>query len=151
MIEKLEPFVRSGTKDRHIIISADEVLNAITEGQDIDVEYTDIIGNLDIRTINDRLDKDEYNRPIIQGNIRVANSMIWGYVDLYYARFNRHVDFHVDFGYPISRDENFLYKGSMSIQFNPFIHSGVELSLSLCYIFGSLNKNSRTRYIAVNI
>ena len=59
MENTLELFVREGTSDQHLQINADDILNAIAEGQDIYVKYCDIEGDLDIGKIEGRLNKDE--------------------------------------------------------------------------------------------
>ena len=44
MEEKLEPFVRHGTEEERIEVSADEIMKAIKEKRAVDIEYAVIDG-----------------------------------------------------------------------------------------------------------
>lgn len=81
--KELEPFVRHGTKGERIEVSADEVLNAIAEGRDIDIEDAVIGGNLDIGKIENRLERNGNDRSVIRGNIAIQHSEIRG--DVYFT------------------------------------------------------------------
>ena len=69
--QKPQPFTRHGTEEKRIEISADEILNAIAEGRDVDIKYAVIEGDLDIRKIGHQLERNEGNRLIIQGTLIV--------------------------------------------------------------------------------
>ena len=93
MEENLKPFVRHGTKEERIKVSADEILNAIAEGRDIDIQYAIIDGNLDIKEQEDELRRGEDGRLVIKGDIGIANSEIPGNADLRMTRFGGSVNF----------------------------------------------------------
>ncbi len=93
MEEELKPFVRRGTGNKPIKVGADEVLNAIAEGQDVHVRYTVIDRGLDIESIAAGLDRDEKDKPIIQGNILIQFSKIRGWANFNSATFKGEVDF----------------------------------------------------------
>lgn len=101
MGEELETFVRSGTKEERIQVSADEILNATAEGRDIYISYADIDGDLDKRKIFDRLEEDvekqgiiEGSIRIIKGNIRIHNSNIMGNTAFDLSTFSGDADFN---------------------------------------------------------
>ena len=71
-----DPFVRHGAEDQRIEIGADEVLEAIAEGRDVDIEYAVIRGDLNIAKVRDRLEKDERGNAVIPGVVRVTYSQI---------------------------------------------------------------------------
>ena len=50
MDPKPPPFTRHGTPENRIEVSADEILEAIAEGRD--VEYAVTVGDLDIENVN---------------------------------------------------------------------------------------------------
>ena len=76
--KKLESFTKHGTKEEPIEVSADEILNAIAEGRDVDVEYVVVDGDLDIGKIASRLEQDEMGKTVLRGYIRIQNSRICG-------------------------------------------------------------------------
>ena len=89
MEEKPEPFKRHGKSAKERIeVRADDVLNAIAEGRDIDVECADIQRDLDIRRIDDRLERDDDDRCIIMGNVSIVDGTIGGNADFTEASFS---------------------------------------------------------------
>jgi len=107
-------FVRQGTfRGERIRVPAQEVVNAIATGQDIDIEYAVIEGSLDPTLM---LERDETGHPLVYGNIVIKFSEIHGYsafssvnflgevhftsttfvdeVDFSGATFNRYTDFN---------------------------------------------------------
>ena len=91
---KPEPFVRYGTPggDR-IKILATDIMNAIAEGVDIDVEHAIIEGDLDIGLIAHRLELDENRSMIIKGNIGVRFCEITGDTIFSSTHFSQKVSF----------------------------------------------------------
>jgi len=81
--EKPEPFERRGTKEQPLEITADEVLNAIADGRDVTIEYCVINGDLDIRKIASRLERDGTGRLVIKGNLAILFTEIHG--DAYFS------------------------------------------------------------------
>ncbi len=78
--QRPEPFIRQGMPgEEPIEIVADEVLNAIAAGRDIEIEYAIIDGDLDTGMIAEHLEFDENGNPIIWGNIVIRSSEIRGY------------------------------------------------------------------------
>lgn len=66
-----ETFQVKGTREKPETIEASEVLNAIAEDKNIDVEYAVIKGDLDIDSIADLLKQDKKGKLIIQGNVLI--------------------------------------------------------------------------------
>lgn len=94
-----------GTKEQRAKVEADKVhiiMDAIARGWDIDVQYADIEGDLDIRTIVDELEKDENARCIIRGEIKIWHSEMNGYVHFTSATFMSKVDFKATFTKDVS-------------------------------------------------
>ena len=104
MAEELEPLKCHGKKEEHTKVSADDVLNAIAEGQDIDIRYADIQGDLVIMKIKDRLELDEDARLIIQGSVRMVDSAIGGDADFAEVSFIGDANFS---GASFSKDVHF--------------------------------------------
>jgi uncharacterized protein YjbI with pentapeptide repeats len=77
--QRLEPFVRQGTLEAKTKVPADDVLNAIAAGRDIDIGYVIIDGDLDIGEIAGQLQRDESGKPVIWGDIGMRNCEIRGY------------------------------------------------------------------------
>ncbi|MFC1713665.1 hypothetical protein ACFL6S_08355, partial [Candidatus Poribacteria bacterium] len=67
MEEKLEPFVRYGAKEDRIEVSADEILDAIAEGRDVNIGYVILNGDLDVRRIAEKLEYDGQGKLVIKG------------------------------------------------------------------------------------
>lgn len=108
---ELEPFVRHGTDEERIEISADEILNAIAQKRDIDVKYAVIVGNLDVRGIQEQLKlppksegtMDQFAAalalPVMASDLVIGCSEIRGNVFFDQLEFNGNVLFHdVTFG-----------------------------------------------------
>ena len=93
MAEKREPFVRHGTKEESVKVSADEVLNAIAEGRDVDIEYAIIEGDLDIDRIADQLGRDEDSKLIVEGKMKMCNSRVCMQISFDEVRFIGRADF----------------------------------------------------------
>ena len=74
---ELEPFVRHGTEENRVEVSADDVLNAIAEGRDIDIEWAVIEGDLDIEKIRDDLVEQD-GREVIFCDVKIRYSTIKG-------------------------------------------------------------------------
>lgn len=70
MEEKLEPFKVRGTKEKLEPVKADDILNAIAEGRDIDIEYAVVVGDLNIKEIADRFEQKD-GKLVIEENIRM--------------------------------------------------------------------------------
>jgi len=89
-----EPFVRQGTPggDR-VKVPAADIMNAIAEGVDIDVERAIIDGDLDIGLIASKLEVDENRKMIIKGNIGIRFSEITGDTTLSSTHFTQKVSF----------------------------------------------------------
>ena len=90
---ELEPFVRQGTEEERIEVAADEVLNAIAEGRDIDIAYAVINGDLNIGKIKNRLDRDQSDKLVIQVNVKIQYSEIRGHTTVIFAAFSRRASF----------------------------------------------------------
>jgi hypothetical protein len=91
--EAWEKYRKDGSEDGVTRIPADEVLKAITEGKNIDIQYAIIDGDLDINAIAERLDKDEKGRLIIKGSMVVYHSKINGMASFSGTIFNGIIDF----------------------------------------------------------
>ena len=76
---QLDRFARSGTAESKIKVAAGDILSAIAAGRDIDIEYADIDGDLNIGRIADKLQRDETGKPVIRGNIGIRNCTLGGY------------------------------------------------------------------------
>jgi len=77
--QRLEPFVRQGKLEAKIKVAADDVLNAIAAGRDIDIEHAVIEGDLDVAgKLADRLGQDKTGKLIIRGNVAIRSSEIRG-------------------------------------------------------------------------
>jgi uncharacterized protein YjbI with pentapeptide repeats len=78
------------TKGPPIIVEEDKIkiiLDAIVKGWDISIDGAIIDGKLDIKSIADKLEKDDTGRTIIKGNIFINNSEI-RYADFSSANFS---------------------------------------------------------------
>lgn len=62
-------FERHGNSANVIEISADEILNAITEKRDIIIEHSIIYGDLDVEKIRSLLDQSEGFKSVINNKI----------------------------------------------------------------------------------
>lgn len=99
MDPKPPPFTRRGTKEEPVEVSADEILEAIAEGRDIDVHHAIIEGDLRIVKVADRLEKQRTSKygsqkkPIIEGNIRIFYGTIYGETEFFDTIFSGKVDF----------------------------------------------------------
>lgn len=93
MGEQLEPFIRRGTEEEQIEVSADDVLNAIAKGRDIDVGYAVINGDLNITTIVDQLEENENGMWSINGRISFISSVFNEGVVFSAVTFNKEVSF----------------------------------------------------------
>ena len=100
-----DPFIRHGTPDRQMELSADEVLNAIAAARDVDVEYAIIRGDLNIMKIAGGFQQED-GKPVIKGNIGVRFSRIIGGLAFSSARFDGNISLisntferHVDFSF----------------------------------------------------
>ena len=91
---ELEPFRRHGTDEDQVELSADEVLNAIAEGREIDIEWAVIEGDLDIKKIRDDLAKED-GRSLIRCNVKIQRSTIKGETNFGQARFCGDVEFRL--------------------------------------------------------
>ena len=89
---KLEPFVRHETEENQVELSADEVLSAIAEGRDVDIEYAVIEGDLDIEKIRDDL-AEEDGRPVISCDVKIRDSTIKGETDFSHTTFSGGANF----------------------------------------------------------
>jgi uncharacterized protein YjbI with pentapeptide repeats len=90
-VGQIEPFVRHGTEEAQIEVSADEVLTAIAEEREIDIQWAFIKGDLDIQKIKDRIvDEDEVR---IQSAIGTYGCKIEGYAFFEGATFRERVSF----------------------------------------------------------
>jgi hypothetical protein len=70
---KPPPFTRHGTEEQRIEVSADEILNAIAEGRDVDVKYATINGDME-----EVLERDENGFRIIKSALGIQSCMIEG-------------------------------------------------------------------------
>jgi hypothetical protein len=77
----LKTFERKGNKASILEIKADEILNAIAEKRDVIIEYSKIIGDLDIEKIRNLLEKNEDSKAAVNGKLIIRNSEIQGEVD----------------------------------------------------------------------
>lgn len=77
MGEHLDPFVRRSGE-----VSAEEILNAIAEGRDIEVTSANIVGRLHIQEVAGRLERSINDLWIIRGQVRIDNSVICGEINL---------------------------------------------------------------------
>ena len=97
-----------GTEGERAKVEADKVhiiMEAIAQGWDIDIEYADIEGDLDIWTIAEKLERAESGKLLIKGNIRMDWCDISGYASFVSAHFTGYADFesahftgYADFG-----------------------------------------------------
>ncbi|MBC8236474.1 hypothetical protein H8E77_43565 [bacterium] len=78
-----------GTIGNLIKVAASDILNAIAEGQNVNIEHAIIEGDLNIEKIADKLKRDESGRFIIRGDVVVGASEISGDVSFNKASFNR--------------------------------------------------------------
>jgi len=67
---ELEAFTVRGKKENPETLKAEDVLDAIAEGRDVDIEYAVIDEELDIRQIGDCLERDGEGLLAIRGNLR---------------------------------------------------------------------------------
>ena len=86
-------FLQHGKKEDRTEVTATDVLDAIAKGWDIDIEYADIKGDLDIYTIADQLDQDEHNNLVIKGGIEIRSSVIHANTMFRSVTFNADVKF----------------------------------------------------------
>ena len=93
---KLEPFVRHGTEENQVEVSANEILNAIAEGRDIDIEWAVIEGDLDIEKIRDGLDEED-GRSVVRCNVKIWYGAIKGKTGFRQARFSGDAYFFTSF------------------------------------------------------
>jgi hypothetical protein len=93
MERKLEPFARHGTEDRRIEVLADDILNAIVEERDVDIEYAHIKGNLYISDVSERLEPSEEGKLVIGASIGIRECEIHGTISLGHVTFRRDVSF----------------------------------------------------------
>ncbi len=103
MEEVLGSFVKHGTERERIGIEADEVLEAILKGQDVDIEYTVIKGDLDIKKLAYQLGPGEAVKGF--GAVSIQYSEILGATSFSSAIFNGNVNFT---GTNFSRDAYFV-------------------------------------------
>ena len=82
-----------GTKEEKLKVTADDVLNVIAEGRDVHVEYAVIVGDLDIESIADQLERDENGKRVIRGDILIQFSEIRGKTNFASATFDGNVGF----------------------------------------------------------
>lgn len=129
-----EPLTRHGTPDKLIEVSADEILNAIAATRDVNIEYAEIRGDLNIIKIAGRLQRKD-GKPVIKGNIGIRFCRILGDVAFSSARFDGNVSFvssvfqrHADFSFA-----NFAYNASFG---------SVEFNKSSSFISASFNGNA---------
>ena len=101
---ELEPFKERGTEQNPKTVQAKDVLEAIAEGRDIDIEYAVIDGELDIRQIEERLEQDEQGRSTIRGGIRICNATFSGKAYFSGATFSGGADFE---GASFNKDTDF--------------------------------------------
>lgn len=85
--------VQHGTEEVRIEVSADELLIAIAEGRDVDVDRVVVGGNLDVREIEDKLESGMDGRKILSGNIKIQRSVVSGKVSFGRAYFAQEIDF----------------------------------------------------------
>lgn len=93
MAKKLEPFRVHGTKKKLEQVRADDILNAIAEGRDIDVDRVVVGGNLDVREIEDKLELGVDGRKILNRSIKIQRSVINGNVDFSRTCLAQEIDF----------------------------------------------------------
>ncbi|MFC1716973.1 potassium channel family protein [Candidatus Poribacteria bacterium] len=111
MTENLEPFTRHGTEEEPIQVSADEILNAIAEGRDVDVEYAVVEGSLDIGDISERLTTGKSSKLLIRGRTVIRSCEVKGEVKLGYEHYPGRVVFCRD---TIFREVTFADKVSFA-------------------------------------
>ena len=92
VIEGLHEEVNADCR-RLVEVSADEILEAIAEGRDVDVEYADIHGELDVRKVSCRLRRDKANRLFIDGKLKIKDSEIHGETFFSVANSSDDIDF----------------------------------------------------------
>ena len=91
MGQELEPFIRHGEEGELIEVSADEVLNAMAEGRDIDIEYAIISGYLKRRGHLKGSIRIWHSE--IHGNIYFSKAIFRGTVSFKSVTFDGHTDF----------------------------------------------------------
>ena len=77
MEQKPEPFFRRG-EEKQVEIKVDEILNAIAEGRDVDIECAIVEGHLDIKEVADKLKRDKDGKSLIQVSVNIRKSKIRG-------------------------------------------------------------------------
>ena len=93
MGEQQNSFVRHGTKDERIEVSADDILDAVAEGKDIDIKHASIDGELNAMMISDQLKEDEDGSWCIKGSIKIEESEIHSDVDFSLITFDGDLSF----------------------------------------------------------
>jgi len=89
-----EPFVRQGTPGGgRVKVLAADIMNAIAEGVNVDVERAIIDGDLDIGLIAHKLELDENRKMVIKGSIGIRFSEITGDTVLSSTYFTQKVSF----------------------------------------------------------
>ncbi|MFC1716975.1 potassium channel family protein [Candidatus Poribacteria bacterium] len=91
--EKPQPFTRHGTEEEPTKVSADEILNAIAEGRDVDVRYAEIDGEMNMREVDSQFEGEENGTPIVGGNIAICHSRITGNIYFSGLIFTKSADF----------------------------------------------------------
>jgi len=91
-------------------IHADEVLEKIARGEEIDYDKAIITGNLDLNDLN--LPRDDFGRRIIAAEICINNSLIEGDVDFDHSNFISKIDLS---GTTFHGNANFSYSHFASI------------------------------------
>lgn len=81
MEPKPPPFTRHGTEEQRIEVSADEILNAIAEGRDVDVRHAIIRGGLKPNWIAAKLERDKEGRLLIKSDVKIQSSVLIGEVN----------------------------------------------------------------------
>jgi hypothetical protein len=81
MQQKPPPFTRHGTPENRIEVSADEILDAIVEGRDVDVRYAIIRGGLKPNWIAAKLERDKEGRLLIKSDVKIQSSVLIGEVN----------------------------------------------------------------------
>ena len=140
-------FFRCGTDNEHIKIDSGEVLEAIANGYDIEIEYAIIDGDIKISNLSDEL---------ITSNIIITNSEIHGNVLCKSKTFSGNLSFHgttftgkVNFESAIfARDTDFSsvnFNGNVNFEHANFSHdttfSGTTFFGSTTFESASFNSN----------
>jgi len=104
MEQKPESFIRYGTKQKYIEVSADDILDAMADGKDISIEYAMISGKLDIKKIASMLRQDSNGKLVISGSLAILISDICEHTLLGGVSFSKDVNFQ---GTTFRKDGNF--------------------------------------------